>query len=107
MKTEMEFFTTKIVDYPVGNKINLVELNNLFSSSELPESFNDFEKIIVTLVAREPNDFEFDAWRRNGKIYLTIPLVYEYVLQEKAEEITIKCVELFKNLIKDINIEDI
>ena len=101
----MEFFTTKIVDQLVESKINLEKINNLLGSLELPESFREIDKVIVTIVAREPNDFEFDAWRRNRKIYLTIPLVYNEVLGIDEEEVSGKCMDLFRKHTEDLKME--
>ena len=97
---EMEFFVTKIVDHPVVSKINLENIKELLESVERPRNFQGVEKWVVVFVAREPNDYVFDAWRENGKIYLTIPLVYEKVLTEMEEEITRRCGELFDHYIK-------
>ncbi len=91
----MEFFTTKIVDQIVGNKIDLEKLNRLFASSDLPKEYDQFKKVIVTLVAREPNDYEFESWVKDGKIYLTIPLVYDEVLKGSEEDVTQLCLQLF------------
>ena len=96
----MEFFVNKIVDHPVVSKINLEKINQLLASKELPNSFLGVNILAVTFVAREPNDYVFDAWRENGKIYLTIPLVYEKVLTEMEEEITRRCGELFDHYVK-------
>ena len=96
----MEFFVNKIVDHPVVSKINLEKINQLLASKELPNSFRGVNKWAVTFVAREPNDYVFDAWRENGKIYLTIPLVYVKVLTEMEEEITRRCGELFDHYVK-------
>lgn len=102
----MEIFVNKIVDLPVSSKINGAEIQRILSSFEFPESLSEIDKVVVTFVAREPNDFEFDAWSRNGKVYLTIPLVYEEVLEWKEEEITERCVSLFANYIDDLRIKD-
>lgn len=98
----MEFFVTKIVDQPVEAKVNLVEINGLLATLELPEILKNFEKIIVTFVAREPDDFEFDTWNKNGKIYLTIPLPYEEILTLENEKVSDKCISLFKNHVKEL-----
>ncbi|MCB9326394.1 MAG: hypothetical protein H6571_21835 [Lewinellaceae bacterium] len=98
----MEFFVTKIVDQPVETKVNLVEINELLTTLELPEILKKFEKIIVTFVAREPDDFEFDTWNRNGKIYLTIPLPYGEILNLETDKISEKCISLFKNHVKKL-----
>ncbi|MCB0585879.1 MAG: hypothetical protein KDD06_11215 [Phaeodactylibacter sp.] len=98
----MEFFVTKIVDHPVASKINLKKINELLASMERPRSFRDVSKWIVAIVAREPNDYEFESWRENGKIYLTIPLAYEEVLKETEEEITLQCGELFNRYVEQL-----
>lgn len=96
----MEFFVTKIVDHPVVSKINLEEISKLLASMERPRSFQGVDKWVVAFVAREPNDYVFDTWRENGKIYLTIPLIYENVLKGTEEEITRRCGELFDHYVK-------
>ena len=67
---------------------------------ERPRSFQSVDKWVVAFVAREPDDYIFDTRRENGKIYLTIPLVYGYVLRETEEEITRRCGELFDHYVK-------
>ncbi len=101
----MEYFTTKIVDSPAAAKINLEKINKLLMVAKLPESLKEVKKVIVTIVAREPNDFEFDVWQRNGKIYFTIPLIYEEVIKGKEEEVTVQCGRLFDHYIKDLDIK--
>lgn len=105
-KTEaMEFFITKIVDHPVASKINLEEIRKLLASMERPGSFQDVEKWIVAFVAREPDDYVFETWRESGKVYLTIPLVYEEVLMKTEEEVTRLCGELFGHYLKELQEE--
>lgn len=87
----MEFFITKIVDQEVDSKIDLERVNELLLSLELPSSFNDFDKVIITLVAREPNDFEPDSWERDDSMYYVIPLDYEGVLDVDEEEVLDVC----------------
>ena len=99
----MKFFTTKIVDSEVDAKINLDQLNRLFSISELPERFKAFKKIIITLVARKPNDQSIDSWQSDGKFYLTIPLDYEDVLKSSEEEVTSRCEQLFKQYVQQLS----
>lgn len=96
----MEFFVNKIVDHPVVSKINLEKINKLLASKTLPNSFQGVNKWAVTFVAREPNDYVFDTWREDGKIYLTIPLIYENVLKETEEEVTRRCGKLFDHYVK-------
>jgi hypothetical protein len=102
----MEYFTTKIVDQPVADKVNLQEINRRLAAVALPERFAGAEKLIVTVVAREPDDFEFDAWRRNGKIFVTLPLVYEEVLRASAEEIIERCGQLFEAYLGGLEMGD-
>ncbi len=99
----MKFFTTKIVDSEVDAKINLDQLNRLFSIFELPERFKAFKKIIITLVARKPNDQSVDSWQSDGKFYLTIPLDYDDVLKSSEEEVTSRCEQLFKQYVQQLS----
>ena len=98
----MEIFVNTIVDHPVYSKINVEEINKLLASREYLKRFQGIDKWNVTFVAREPNDYVFDTWRRNGEIYLTMPLVYEDVVREPEEEVTRLCGELFDHYVKEL-----
>jgi hypothetical protein len=102
----MEYFTTKIVDQPAADKINLAAINHRLAAVALPKRFAGAEKLIVTVVAREPDDFEFDAWRRNGKLFVTLPLVYKEVLRASEEEIVERCGQLFAAYMGELETED-
>ncbi|KAA3625760.1 MAG: hypothetical protein DWQ02_21175 [Bacteroidetes bacterium] len=101
----MEFFVTKIVDQPVETKVNLVEIKELLASLKLHKKFKDFEKMIVTFVVREPDDFEFDTWTRKGKVYLTIPLPFEEIMNLENDKVSKTCITLFKNHIKKLKLD--
>ena len=91
----MEVFVNMIVDHPVVDKINLSKIQDLITEEDLPSLFETFKKLAVTLVIREPNDYEFDAFDEEGVMYLVIPLLYEQVLKGTEEEVTQLCLQLF------------
>jgi uncharacterized protein (DUF111 family) len=101
----MEFFTTKIVDEAVAEKIDLKEILKVLSDQELPDSIEETQKLIITFVARANNDFHFEAWQKAEKLYMTIPINFEDARNQSIDQITDQCIALFQFHINNLSIE--
>lgn len=99
----MKYFTSKVVDPAVADKIDHLLLDKVFAEVKLPEFLQAFSEIVVLLAAREPNDYPFDAWPDEEKFFMTIPLDYREVLQSGKEEVTKLCRQKYEEYLGQLN----